>query len=53
MSFLNDFKKKFENYYTEDTVELPDLPRHPLKWIEEARPKVEGRPRNFLVAPFW
>ena len=53
MSFLNDFNKKFENYYTEETVELPDLPRHPLKWIEEARPKVEGRPRNFLVAPFW
>ena len=53
MSFLNDFNKKFENYYTEESIELPDLPKHPLKWIEEARPKVEGRPRNFLVAPFW
>ena len=53
MSFLNDFGKRFEPYYQEDSIELPTLPEHPLKWIEEARPKVEGKLRNFLVAPFW
>jgi hypothetical protein len=53
LSFLNDFGKRFEPYYQEDSIELPTLPEHPLKWIEEARPKVEGKLRNFLVAPFW
>jgi len=33
--------------------DLPVLPTEPLRWIEEARPLVEGRPRSFLVAPFW
>jgi len=32
---------------------LPQLPRDPLKWIEAARPMVEGKKRSFLVAPFW
>ena len=32
---------------------LPVLPKDPLKWIKEARPKVEGIPRSFLAAPFW
>lgn len=32
---------------------LPILPRNPIDWIGEARPIVEGKPRNFLVAPFW
>jgi len=32
---------------------LPVLNIDPIKWIEESRPLVEGRPRNFLVAPFW
>ena len=36
-----------------DSEELPALPIDPLKWIEETRPIVEGRPRNFLTAPFW
>lgn len=32
---------------------LPKLPKNRLKWIEEARPVVDGRPRNFLIAPMW
>ncbi len=32
---------------------LPVLNIDPIRWIEESRPLVEGRPRNFLVAPFW
>jgi len=36
-----------------DTIDLPVLPLDPLKWIEKARPFVEGRPRTFLVAPMW
>jgi hypothetical protein len=36
-----------------DTADLPELSLDPLEWIDQARPKVEGRPRNFLVAPFW
>jgi len=32
---------------------LPILPTDPFKWIEQARPLVENRPRNFLHAPFW
>jgi len=35
------------------TDDLPVLNTDPLKWIEESRPFVEGRPRTFLVAPFW
>ncbi len=33
--------------------DLPVLNIDPLKWIDENRPLVEGRPRTFLVAPFW
>ena len=32
---------------------LPKLPRDPLKWIESARPQVDGIKRSFLAAPFW
>lgn len=32
---------------------LPMLPPNPLDWIRAARPIVEGKPRNLLVAPFW
>ena len=32
---------------------LPILPKDPLKWIKEARPKVEGITRSFLATPFW
>ena len=34
-------------------VDLPKLDIDPMNWIEQARPLVEGRPRTFLVAPFW
>ena len=32
---------------------LKDLPKDILPWIDAARPQVEGKERNFLVAPFW
>lgn len=32
---------------------LPQLPKEYLEWISQARPIVEGRPRDFLAAPFW
>jgi len=36
-----------------DTVTLPNLPDDPLKWIDKARPIVDGHWRTFLLAPFW
>ena len=44
---------KILNIYESDTDNLPKLSTDPLKWIEENRPLVEGKPRTFLVAPFW
>ncbi len=32
---------------------LKDLPKDILPWIDAARPQVEGKKRNFLIAPFW
>lgn len=32
---------------------LPELPKDPLKWIEKARPIVEGKKRTFQTVPFW
>jgi len=37
----------------EESVILPDLPQDPLKWIDRARPIVDGIWRNFLLSPFW
>ena len=33
--------------------QLPKLPQDILEWIKVARPKVEGKVRNFLTCPFW
>ena len=44
---------KILNTYESDTDNLPKRATGPLKWIEENRPLVEGKPRTFLVAPFW
>lgn len=49
---LDDIDKILDEYESEADI-LPVLNRDPIKWIEESRPFVEGRPRNFLVAPFW
>ena len=49
---LDDIDKILENYETDADI-LAVLNKDPIKWIEESRPFVEGRPRNFLVAPFW
>lgn len=32
---------------------LPNLPLDPLLWINRARPIVDGKPRDFLIAPMW
>ena len=48
-----DIDDIIERYTKKKTDELPVLSLDPLKWIEEARPFVEGRPRSFLIAPFW
>lgn len=53
MSFLKDLEKQLEPFRTKQRVTLPTLPKDPIQWINEARPFVEGRPRSFLVAPFW
>ena len=56
---MNNFKidKNAEKFVIDSTAsvsdELPILPTDPMKWIEEARPIVEGKPRSFLIAPFW
>jgi len=47
-----DIDKILDVWRTE-TDNLPKLSTDPLKWIEENRPLVEGKPRTFLVAPFW
>ncbi len=33
--------------------QLPKLPQDILEWIKVARPRVEGKVRNFLTCPFW
>jgi len=50
--YHDDIERIIDEYTKQDSG-LPTLPTEPLKWIEEARPLVEGRPRSFLVAPFW
>ena len=52
-SFLRDLEKQLEPFRTQQKIQLPTLPTDPIEWIKEARPLVEGRPRTFLVAPFW
>lgn len=32
---------------------LPDLSKNYLEWISQARPIVEGKPRDFVATPFW
>ena len=32
---------------------LPKLSANRIDWIEQARPVVDGRPRNFLASPMW
>ena len=35
------------------TSPLPQLPTNLRRWVDEARPVVEGKKRSFLAAPFW
>jgi len=37
----------------EQNQKIVSLPRDIMKWIDAARPQVEGKKRNFLIAPFW
>jgi hypothetical protein len=32
---------------------LPAVPTEIFSWIEAVRPSISGKPRSFLVAPFW
>lgn len=34
-------------------INLPQLPKESLEWINAARPIVDGMTRDFRVAPFW
>jgi len=34
-------------------ISLPQLPTNLRRWVDEARPVVEGKKRSFLAAPFW
>jgi|TARA_B110000263_G_C15288066_1_gene501855 hypothetical protein len=52
-NFLRDLEKQLEPFRAKQRTTLPTLPTDPIQWIKEARPLVEGRPRSFLVAPFW
>ena len=52
-SHRNAVKNYLKSNLISSPNNLPQLPRDPLKWIEVARPTVEGKPRTFLVAPFW
>jgi len=44
-------KKIAQNHQSKK--DLKDLPKDILSWIDVARPKVEGKKRSFLIAPFW
>lgn len=48
---LQKIKRDLERKTTK--TNLPQLPREPLQWIQEARPIVEGKERSFLTTPFW
>jgi len=51
---FTDFDREIHTWADlEDSVELPVLPNDPLKWIDKARPIVDGIVRNFLLSPFW
>lgn len=39
--------------HLEQNKKLASLPSDIMKWIDCARPQVEGKARNFLIAPFW
>jgi hypothetical protein len=39
--------------YLKQNQRLETLPSNITEWIDHARPQVEGKKRNFLVAPFW
>ena len=39
--------------YFEQNQKLVSLPSNIMEWIDYARPQVEGKERNFLIAPFW
>jgi len=39
--------------YLQQNQRLAALPSNIMEWINHARPQVEGKKRNFLIAPFW
>lgn len=51
--------QSYANKYLQDKnggarrIQLPTLPQDILEWIRVARPKVDGKERTFLSAPFW
>ena len=52
-NFYNDIFRSnvVKNMFDDESVHLPQLPQDQLKWIQEARPYVEGKER--LILPFW
>jgi len=47
------YHKKIAQKHQKNNRKLDDLPKDILQWIDTARPQVEGKKRNFLIAPFW
>lgn len=48
---LEHFKERLKNESRKNS--LPSLSSDPLTWIFQARPIVDGVPRNFDMIPFW
>lgn len=48
---FRDIKKVLEQKSI--STSLPKFSKIPLEWIAQARPTVDGMPRNFLPFPYW
>jgi len=54
MDPFNEFDHAIDWTDLDEEVQLPNLDfTDPLKWIDRARPIVDGVTRNFLLSPFW
>jgi len=55
--WCSSHKNAVRNYFKSGGKSLPNtlpkLPLDPLKWIDAARPQVDGIKRSFIAAPFW
>lgn len=47
------YHKQLAKEYGQKSIKTNTLPTDIFEWIEAARPKVEGKKRSFLAAPYW